>query len=226
MDADLQHSPEAIPELIARWEAGYEIVNTRRVDNNKVANPFKRLTSRHFYCLFSAFAEVGVSERTSDFRLMDRRTLDALMRFTDSDLFLRGAVQWLGFRSTIVPFELVGRHAGASKYSLKRMLQFTMSAIISYSSKPLRLGIWLGLFTAFLAFCELAYILVQYAFGNTVPGWASILGVTSLLFGILFILLGIIGIYLADIHKAMRGRPQFLIAEETAASENAVSSSD
>lgn len=219
MDADLQHPPEAIPELLAKWEDGFEIVNTRRDGEGEVNSPFKRLSSKYFYRIFSALSEVDIAEGSSDFRLIDRRALDALLDFRDSDLFLRGAVQWLGFRTATLSFSLGERHAGVSKYNLKRMLRFAMSAIVSYSSKPLRLGIWFGLFTAFMAFCELVYILVQYSLGRTVPGWASILGVTSLLFGVLFVLLGIIGIYLADIHKTLRSRPQFIIAEETV-SEN------
>lgn len=215
MDADLQHPPEAIPELLAKWEDGFEIVNTRRDDESEVHSPFKRLSSKYFYRIFSVLSEVDIAEGTSDFRLIDRRALNALLDIRDSDLFLRGAVQWLGFRTATVPFSLGERHAGVSKYSLKRMLRFAISAIVSYSSKPLRLGIWFGLFTAVMAFCELVYILVQYLLGRTVPGWASILGVTSLLFGVLFVLLGIIGIYLADIHKTLRSRPQFIIAEET-----------
>ena len=215
LDADLQHPPETIPELIAQWEAGYEIVNTRRSEEAGISSPFKRLTSKYFYRLFSLLSEVELSEGTSDFRLMDRRALDVLTGFHDSDLFLRGAVQWLGFRTTTIPFRLAARYAGASKYDLRRMLRFATAAIVSYSSKPLRLGIWLGMVTAVLAFVELIYIVVQYAIGNTVEGWASTLGVMSLLFGILFILLGIIGVYLADIHKMLRSRPQFIIAEET-----------
>ena len=215
LDADLQHPPETIAELIAQWEAGYEIVNTRRSDEVAVNSAFKRLTSKYFYRVFSALSEVELSEGISDFRLMDRRALDVLTSFQDSELFLRGAVQWLGFKTTTVLFRLAERHAGASKYNFKRMLRFAMTAIVSYSSKPLRLGIWLGLITAMLAFIELIYIVVQYALGSTVQGWASILGVISLLFGILFVLLGIIGTYLADIHKMIRSRPQFIIAEET-----------
>lgn len=215
LDGDLQHPPEAIPDLVARWEDGFEIVNTRRSDEAEINGPFKRLTSKYFYKLFSLLAEVDLSEGTSDFRLIDRRALDVLVSFHDSEVFLRGAVQWLGFETTTVPFHLAARNAGVSKYSLKRMIKLATTAIVSYSSKPLRLGIWLGLITAMLAFVELIYIILQYTLGKTVQGWASTLGVMSLLFGVLFVLLGIIGVYLADIHKTLRSRPQFIIAEET-----------
>ena len=215
LDADLQHPPEVIPDLLAQWKAGFEIVNTQRIDAGEVTSSFKRLSSKYFYRLFSALSEVEISEGTSDFRLMDRHALGALLSLRDSDLFLRGAVHWLGFKATTVPFRLGARHAGVSKYSVGRMVRFATSAIVSYSTRPLRLGIWLGLLTAVLAFFELIYILVQYSLGRTVTGWASTVGITAFLFGILFILLGIIGIYLADIHRALRSRPQFIIAEVT-----------
>jgi dolichol-phosphate mannosyltransferase len=215
LDGDLQHPPEAIPDLVAQWDDGFEIVNTCRIEESQVNRPFKRLTSKYFYRLFSRLAEVDLSEGTSDFRLIDRRALDALISFQDSEIFLRGAVQWLGFKTTTVPFRLAPRNAGTSKYNLRRMIRFAVTGMISYSSKPLRLGIWLGLITAGLAFVELIYILIQYTLGDTVQGWASTLGVISLLFGVLFVLLGIIGVYLADIHKMLRSRPRFIIAEET-----------
>lgn len=211
MDGDLQHPPEVIPELVDNWRKGWDIVNTKRMDV-AITGAFKRQTSRQFYRVFSYLTDVDLREGTSDFRLLDRRPLDALLGFRDAELFLRGAVQWLGFQSTSVSYEVGRRVAGQSKYNLKRMLRFALTAIVSFSTKPLRIGIWIGLATALLAFAELIYIFVQFSIGNTVPGWASAVGITSLLFGILFVLLGIIGIYLAQIHRALQGRPHFIVA--------------
>jgi dolichol-phosphate mannosyltransferase len=212
MDGDLQHPPELIPELISRWEEGYKIVHTRRQDPPSTGL-LKRITSRNFYRAFSLLAGFKMPEGSSDFRLVDRQALRSLFQFQDSDLFLRGAFQWMGFPAITVPFTPEQRHTGASKYSLARMLRLATSASVAYSSKPLRIGITLGLLTSGFAFIELVYILVQYGLGRTVPGWASILGFTSLLFGLLFILLGIIGMYLGDIQKILQNRPRYIICE-------------
>ncbi len=212
MDGDLQHPPEEIPKLLRQWENGYEIVNTRRLDR-AVTGAFKRLASRGFYIVFSMLSEVDVNEGSSDFRLMDRRALDELLKFRDVDPFLRGAAQWLGFRTTTVPFQAARRHGGTSKYGFFKMLKFASGAIVSFSTKPLRIGIGIGVLTSILAFLELIYVLIQYSAGNTAPGWASTVGIVSLLFGILFILIGVNGVYLARIHQALQSRPQFVIAE-------------
>ena len=214
MDGDLQHPPEIIPQLVARWEAGFDIVGTNRIDL-KVAGYFKRTTSRWFYRFFSMLSEVELSEGSSDFRLMGRNALDALLEMRDARLFLRGAVQWLGFKTTVVPYQLAKRQTGETKFSLAKMLRFAFGAILAYSTKPLRLGIWLGLLTALLSIAELGYIIVNYFSGVTVEGWASTVGILSLLFGVLFVMLGIIGTYIANIHTMLQSRPNFIISERT-----------
>lgn len=214
MDGDLQHPPELVPELISKWETGSKIVNTRRVDSDSTSF-FKRMTSEYFYRVFSFLAGFEISKGTSDFRLMDRESLNALLTFGDDELFVRGAVQWLGFSAALVPFSVGERYSGRSKYNIFKMLRFAATGITSFSNKPLRLGIWIGVLTSILAFCELGYIVFRFFSGNTVPGWASTLGFVSLLFGLLFIMLGVIGMYIGNIHSMLQGRPMFIISERT-----------
>lgn len=214
MDGDLQHPPELVPALFDAWRGGYRIVRTAREDDG-VASPFKRATSRWFYRAFSALAEIEIREGMSDFRLIDRAVLADIMRFNDKDIFLRGIVEWLGYDVTTVPFRVDRRHSGETKYPLARMLRFASGAIVSFSTKPLRLGIWIGMLTGSAALLELLYVVVQYLRGQTVPGWASILSVISLLFAVLFLVLGVIGMYVARIHEVLQNRPRYVVAERT-----------
>jgi dolichol-phosphate mannosyltransferase len=214
MDGDLQHPPILIREMFDKWREGYQIVNTYREDV-EVSSLFKRLTSRYFYKFFAFMTDVPMSAGTSDFRLVDRVVIENLVRFKDVDLFLRGAVNWLGFSAITVPYKAAERFSGSSKYTFGKMLRFAKGAIISFSTKPLIIGVWLGLITSLLSFLEIVYVLIQYTRGVTISGWASTLGVLSFLFGILFVILGIIGTYLGRIYSALQGRPRYVLREAT-----------
>lgn len=214
MDGDLQHPPSKLPELYEAWRRGYKVVSTRRIDG-ATTTPFKRLTSRYFYWFFSRLSGVALSPGSSDFRLLDRAVLEELKRVNDLDLFLRGLVTWLGFESTTISYHVAERFSGQSKYDLKRMLRFSLAAMTSFSVLPLRLGIWLGFLTSGLAFVEICYILLEWSRGRTVPGWASLMTVMSLMFGVLFVLLGIIGTYLGKVYEMLKGRPRFVVSEVT-----------
>lgn len=213
MDGDLQHPPEVIPSLLAAWRSGYRIVNTCRQDR-EVAGWFKRFTSRVYYRLFSLLSDIRLNEGSSDFRLLDRRAVDALLDIGQGDLFLRGAVQTLGFRTAMVPFKAGTRHAGRSKFTLRKMLFLARSGVIAHSTRPLTIGIWLGLVTACLAVAELVYVLIQSAHGLTVPGWASVMGVTTLLFAVVFVMLGLMGAYVASLHRMIHRRPNFIVDDQ------------
>ncbi|MBN2284948.1 MAG: glycosyltransferase family 2 protein [Tissierellales bacterium] len=212
MDGDLQHPPSLIPKMLKSYEEGSFVVNTVRNDK-EVASFFKRKTSSVFYKLFSLLTDVPMVSGSSDFRLFDRSVLNQLLQLKDVDLFLRGAVEWLGFPSVTIPYTANERFAGVSKYTLSKMIKFAKGSIISFSTKPLVLGIWIGIFTSVLAFLEIIYILYRFVVGETVPGWASTVGIISFLFGVLFVVLGIIGTYLARIHTALQNRPRFIIRE-------------
>lgn len=214
MDGDLQHPSELIPELYARWREGYKVVNTVRSDAEDTSF-FKRTTSRWFYGVFSRLTGVAMAPGNSDFRLLDQSAVHALHEMNDVDLFIRGSVTWLGFRSVTLPYRANRRFSGSTKYSLKKMLRFASGAILSFSLAPLKLGIWIGFLTSGFAVFELCYILIQYFRGQTVTGWASMMAFMSLMFGILFVLLGVIGTYLGKIFELLKNRPRFLIGERS-----------
>ena len=132
----------------------------------------------------------------------------------DSDLFLRGMAHWVGYKRMTFDYQAQRRHAGETKYSLVRMLRFASSSLISFSVIPLQIGIWVGLATSLIAFLELIYILVVYLRGGGVPGWASTITVISFMFGVLFIIVGVIGAYLGSIFETMKNRPRFLIRKD------------
>lgn len=214
MDGDLQHPPQKIPELVEAWRAGYKVVGTRRIDSDD-SSFFKRKTSRWFYRIFSFLSDLPLADGQSDFRLVDSQVAKFMLTMRDPFLYLRGIAHWVGFQRKTISYEANPRHSGLTKYSLSRMVRFSVSAVLSFSLKPLRLGIWLGLVMSFLAFAELVYILTRYLQGLTVTGWASILAVVSLMFGILFILIGILGMYIGEIVETLKNRPQFIVEQST-----------
>ncbi|HEX3776481.1 MAG TPA: glycosyltransferase family 2 protein [Polyangiaceae bacterium] len=214
LDGDLQHPPELIPEMYRRWREGYKVVATERADAEDTSL-FKRATSRWFYRVFSKLTGVAMTPGNSDFRLLDRSAVDALREMQDVDLFIRGSITWLGFRSVTLPYRANKRFSGTTKYSLKKMLRFASGAILSFSAAPLRIGIWIGFLTSGLALVELGYILFAYFTGKTVTGWASLMAFMAFMFGILFVLLGVIGTYLGKIFEVLKNRPRFLIGERS-----------
>lgn len=214
MDGDMQHPPELIPVLVEAWEKGAAVVSTVRTYSGTTSF-FKKYTSALYYRIFSFLSEVHMAEGQSDFRLLDRSALNHLLSIQQSDLFLRGAVSWLNYPSKTICFTAEDRQFGVSSYSFAKMLRFAKGGILAFSTKPLQVGIMLGLGTSSLSFFYLVYILFQYFLGNTVQGWASTLGLLSLLFGVLFVMLGIIGTYIGRIYIMLQHRPPYILASHT-----------
>jgi dolichol-phosphate mannosyltransferase len=212
LDGDLQHPPALIPQLVQAWQSGFQVVTTHRTDSDDTGW-LKRTTSRWFYRVFSYFTEVQLEPGSSDFRLIDAEVQRRLAEMRDADLFLRGLVAWLGFRATSIPYKADPRFSGTPKFGMRRMLRLSLGAMMSFSMLPLRLGIWLGFVTTLLSFVAIGYGTYHYFKGNTVPGWASVIVLMSLMFSVSFMLLGTIGIYLGKIFDILRGRQQFVVAE-------------
>lgn len=213
MDADLQHPPEVIPDLLREYSKGFDIVNTRRLDSADTGY-LKRITSRYFYRLINLVGDVSIPESSSDFRLMSRRALDSFLQFSERDRFTRGLVSWMGFRQSVIAYACPPRLAGKSKYTLRRMVHFAVDGITSFSAKPLRIASYTGIVVFILGFLYALFAIVQHIKGRTIPGWTSLLVTVLLLGGIQLLSLGIIGEYLARIFNESKARPLYFIKDQ------------
>jgi len=213
MDGDLQHPPSILPEMIKAWRNGFQIIKTKRLDRG-IESTFKTGSSSLFYKFFSRLTDVEMDPGSSDFRLIDAKVRDDLISWGSNTLFWRGVINWAGYNSCEIQFEVAKRIHGVTKYNLKKMKQFASDALTSFSLKPLIFSIQVGLLTSFFAFVELVYVVYIALSGESVPGWASTLGIISFLFGVLFVLLGIIGSYLARMHVILLNKPAYLISEQ------------
>lgn len=213
LDADLQHPPELIGEMVARWQAGADIVNCIRHDQRSLPL-FKRLTSRWFYQALNSLSGLQLVAGSSDFRLLDRKVLDVLVRLPESDLFYRGIIPTLGFTTAALDYVPHDRLHGTSKYTLRKMVRLALTGVISTSMRPLRLASYFAFVTALSAAGFLAYVLYVALVSRTgVPGWASMVGVTLVVGTMQLLVLGVIGEYLGQVLKETRRRPPYHVAE-------------
>jgi len=214
MDADFEHPPELIPQLVAEWRKGFKIVATRRNDDAAQLSALKRITSRNYYRLLAAIGDVHIEPGSADFMLFDRAVVDVVNGIDDHDVFLRGLVRWLGFPLSVVPYSRGVRTRGDSKYSLTRMIELAVTGIATHSIRPLRFAIWLALGFAALGMLFVVYSIVSFLFvQHTVAGWTSIMAAIAILGAAQLLVLGIIGEYIGRILRETRKRPSFIIAE-------------
>ena len=215
MDSDLQHPPSLLPQLMAKWRDGYDIVHAVRRDPPDLSW-FKRTTSRLYYRVFTFMSGVAIEPGSADFCLLDRKVVDEVLKFEEEGLFLRGLIHWVGYATATVPFECGQRHAGTSKYSLNKMLTLGWHGVSSFSLVPLRIGIGLGLLSSMIAFLGTAYAIAGWWLDDAiVPGWASSVAISSFLFGVLFVFLAVLAEYVGRIAVEVRRRPRFLVRETT-----------
>ncbi len=173
IDADLQDPPELIQDMIAQWSQGADVVYAVR-DQREGETAFKLATASWFYKLFDKLAQVDLEPNSGDFRLLDRRALDALLAMTERSRFLRGMTVWVGFNQTAVSYERDARTAGETKYTLRKMLRFSLDAIASFSHLPLQLATWIGMLSAGLAFIAIPVVIVLRVFDSYLPGFGAI----------------------------------------------------
>jgi polyisoprenyl-phosphate glycosyltransferase len=213
IDADLQDPPELIPTMVARWEEGADVVYAVRREREG-ESAFKLATASWFYKLFDKLAQVDLEPNSGDFRLLDRRALDALLTMTERSRFLRGMTVWVGFTQTAVPYERDARHAGETKYTLRKMLRFSLDAIASFSHLPLQLATYVGLFSAGLAFVTIPVVIGLHFAGSYLPGFGSLTIAILLLGGIQLIAIGVIGEYVGRIYDEVKHRPLYIVRDE------------
>jgi polyisoprenyl-phosphate glycosyltransferase len=213
IDADLQDPPELIPDMVARWSQGADVVYAVR-EQREGETAFKLATASWFYKLFDKLAQVDLEPNSGDFRLLDRRALDALLAMTERSRFLRGMTVWVGFNQTAVSYQRDARHAGETKYTLRKMLRFSLDAITSFSHLPLQLATYAGMLSAGLAFIAIPVVIVLRLFDSYLPGFGAITIAILLLGGIQLIALGVIGEYVGRIYDEVKHRPLYIVREE------------
>ncbi|MCI8383563.1 MAG: glycosyltransferase family 2 protein [Clostridia bacterium] len=215
IDADLQDPPELLPEMIALWEQGNEVIYGQR-KARKGESAFKLLTAKMFYRTLNALSDVEIPKDTGDFRLVDRKVIDVVNAMPEHNKFLRGLFSWVGFRQKAYLYERQERYAGKTKYPFKKMWKLASDGIISFSTKPLKIVGGLGILTIILSIGILVYSLISYLFNlnQLTPGWTSIMVAITLFSGVQLLSIWIISEYIARIYDETRNRPEYIIAKK------------
>jgi dolichol-phosphate mannosyltransferase len=213
IDADLQDPPEVIPEMIARWEEGYEVVYAVRAEREG-ESWFKKLTAALFYRVILRITDVKIPVDTGDFRLMDRKVVDVLKSMPERHRFPRGMSAWVGFRQIGVPYKRAARHAGVTKYPFRKMLKLALNAITGFSYFPLQIATYFGFFSAGLAILAIPVVaILRFSGSQFFGGQATTLIAVLFLGGVQLISLGVLGEYLGRIYDEVKGRPLYVVRE-------------
>lgn len=219
IDADLQDPPEVIPRMIEKWREGVDVVYGKR-KQREGEGAFKLWTAKIFYRFINWISRVDIPLDTGDFRLMDRRVVEAFLEMPERDRFVRGMVSWLGFEQEPVEYERAPRHAGETKYPLSEMVEFATDGILSFSTAPLKIATWTGFLASGLSVMGITYALVLRLFTSIwVPGWTALFISILFLGGLQLISLGIIGEYVGRIYGETKRRPLYLVQEHRKAED-------
>jgi polyisoprenyl-phosphate glycosyltransferase len=210
LDADLQDPPELIPRMLDHWRRGCDVVYAVRAARAGESQ-FKLKTAKWFYSLFDKLASVELQQNSGDFRLLDRQALDALNSMRERHRFLRGMTVWVGFTQAAVAYQRDPRYAGKTKYTLPRMLRFSIDAILSFSHRPLQVATLMGFVFSMLAFLAIPVVILLRLLGSYIPGFATITIVVLLLGGIQLIAIGIMGEYVGRIYDEVKSRPLYFV---------------
>lgn len=215
IDADLQEPPELIPQMLAHWKEGYDVVLARR-KSRESDTAFKRLSAGMFYRAMRLSGDIEIPENVGDFRVMDRKVVDALRLLPERTRFMKGLFAWLGFKQITIEFERPPRQGGEAKQSLKRLVGLASDGLISFSTLPLRIWSYIGFFVALISLLYMIYIVLKtLIFGIDTPGFATLLTVLLFFNGLLMINMGILGAYIARIFTEVKARPLYLVQSRT-----------
>ncbi|MDA2302621.1 glycosyltransferase family 2 protein [Bacillus cereus group sp. MYBK95-2] len=213
IDADLQDPPEVIPELIAKWEEGYEVVYAKRKRRDG-ETWFKLVTAKYFYRFLNFMSDINIPKDTGDFRLIDCKVANVFKQMTERNRFVRGMMSWIGFRQTYIEYARNERFAGETKYPLKKMIKFASDGIIAFSTKPLRMVMTLGLISVLISIVVLIYSVIVKIIGQDIQtGWASLMVAITFFSGVQLLGLGIVGQYIARIYDESKNRPIYVVKE-------------
>lgn len=211
MDADMQHPPRMLPQLIEKWKDGYDIVYTRRQDDKSLPK-LKRFTSSLFYKVINYLSDIKIDEGSADFRLIDKKVADIIKTVKEDELFMRGFINWVGFKQHCIDYIPDKRLFGNTKYTLKKMVHLATQGILSFSTKPLKLALYVGFTISLISFLIfIPYGIMSFLLGHTMSGWASLISVVAFLGGFILFVLGIIGLYIGRIFNQSRGFPSYIV---------------
>ncbi len=220
MDADLQHPPEMIDQFVAKWRAGFQVVYGERLDRAS-EGAVRRVFSEAFYKTFNALSKCDIPQGAGDFRLLDRRAVDAMNALDEKSRFNKGLFSWIGFRSVGVPYAVADRVHGPSRWSFRSLLRFALDGLTSFSTLPLRVWSLLGLALSLTAFASALVVLVRtLVYGADVPGFPSLIISVMIFAGVQLISLGVLGEYLGRVYEEVKARPLFVVAEELGTSRS------
>lgn len=213
MDADLQHPPELIPELVAHYHEGFDQVIAKR--NRKGDKPLRSYFSKLYYKLINRLVDISLVDGIGDFRLLSRRAVDALLKLEEYNRFSKGLFSWIGFKEYVVEYENVAREAGESKWSFGSLLNYGIDGIISFNNRPLRMAIYIG---GLVTLADLLYVIVTFiqimVYGVDLPGYFTIIATVLMFSGVQLIFLGVIGEYIGRIYYEAKRRPHYIIQDD------------
>jgi dolichol-phosphate mannosyltransferase len=214
MDADLQHPPTLIPRMINLWEKGFEIVTTKKEENEEASGLY-RIFANAFYFFFNKYSQIKITPNASDFRLMSRKSLNAVLKMPEYYRFYRGLVPFVGFSTANLTFNVDKRFAGKRKYNFNQSLDLAFNGLLSFSDFALRIPVYLGLIAIAIIFLYLVVVLALHFIFHTgfVKGWSSLITIVTISFGLQFIFMGIMGMYIGKIFFEIKKRPVYFVDE-------------
>jgi glycosyltransferase involved in cell wall biosynthesis len=212
MDADLQHPPHLLPQMLNYWEEGYDIIYTYRAEANPYVKRFQKRASKTFYKLINALSDITLENGISDFRLLDRKVVNELKQIDEYEIFFRGMVKWVGFTQMGIPYTPAQRYTGEASYSYFKLAKLAIGSIMAFSVRPLYIATGLGLFFSVSSLLYIPYVVISYFAGfDMVSGWASLIATVAFFGGLQLLVLGIIGMYLGKIFMQTKHRPNYIV---------------